>query len=60
MDEQKINEFFKNNKNELPLVLHKIEVKENKFEISGKIIEVPIYNTKLFSVDFFYKLVTRI
>lgn len=60
MNEQEIKHLFKTNKNELPLVLHKIEVKEKKIEISGKIIEVPIYNTKLFSVDFFYKLITRI
>ena len=60
MNEQEIKHLFITNKNELPLVLHKIEVKEKKIEISGKIIEVPIYNTKLFSVDFFYKLITRI
>ena len=60
MNELEIKHLFKTNKNELPLVFHKIEVKEKKVEISGKIIEVPIYNTKLFSIDFFYKLITRI
>jgi hypothetical protein len=60
MNEQEIKNLFKTNRNELPLVLHKIEVKGKTIEISGKIIEVPIYNTKLFSVDFFYKLITRL
>lgn len=55
----KIKKIFSENLNELPLVLHKVEIKEKQVIISGKIIEIPKLNTKIYPIDNYYKLVTR-
>ncbi len=58
----KIGDFKKsleNSKSELPLVLHNIDIKLREKIVSGKVLKMKKYRTNTFSVQGYYKHVSR-
>lgn len=57
---KEIEDIFVGNKQFLPLVMQKIEVKKSNIDITGKCVEVTVFKTNLLPIDNYYKSVTRI